>query len=384
MESENNSNNNEELKTKYIEFIKLINENSTNENKIILNEENYKEKINLYLKNINENKKFKKYLLDRRDKLFYSDNLKLFDNINIRKILEKVSDETKTQIWTYLQLFYILSNTNNDNYTLKLITNIEENINGKPTPIKKCDDLVKDIMENIKKIMADLDNTNDVNPLTKLIEISKQLSEKYRNDINEGNITLNDLMEYILNFFKENNLDEHLGDLNLSDENLSNIFGDLLNMEELESFKNLSNFNFDSFSNLFGNIMEKNFKSKSENKPLTDKNLKDMEKYFENLSTDNQTSENLTIDEKDLDNSNNNISNLADMLFSQINNINLKSINGNETSNDGDETSNDNLSLNCLEELNKIKDNLMSELDDKQKDEIKNLTSSILKGFNIN
>ena len=108
MESENNSNNNEELKTKYIEFIKLINENCTDEKIVILDEEKYKEKINLYFKNVSENKKFKKYLLERRDKLFYSDNVKLFDNINIRKILEKVSDETKTQIWTYLQLFYIL------------------------------------------------------------------------------------------------------------------------------------------------------------------------------------------------------------------------------------------------------------------------------------
>lgn len=374
MESENNSNNNEELKTKYIEFIKLINENSAEEKIVILDEEKYKEKINLYFKNVSDNKKFKKYLLERRDKLFYSDNVKLFDNINIRKILEKVSDEIKTQIWTYLQLFYILSNPNNDNYTLKLITNIEENINGKPTGKKKCDDLVNDIMENIKIIMSDLDNSNDVNPLTKVIEISKQLSEKYRDDINEGNITLNDLMEYILNFFKENNLDEHLGDLNLSDENLGNIFGDLLNMEELQSFKNLSNLNLDSFGDVFNNILEKNFNSESENKkPLTDKNLEEMEKYFENLSTDNLSKENLTIDEKELDDKDNNLGNLADMLFSQINNINLKS----------NEEDNDNLSLNCLDELNKLKDNLMEELDDDQKNEIQNLTNSILKGFNI-
>ena len=126
-------------------------------------------------------------------------------------------------------------------------------------------------------------------------------------------------------------------------------------MEELQSFKNLK-FGLIFFGDYY-NISDKNEIDSENKKPLTDKNLEEMEKYFENLSTDNLSKENLTIDEKELDDKDNNLGNLADMLFSQINNINLKS----------NEEDSDNLSLNCLDELNKLKDNLMEELDDDQK-----------------
>ena len=113
---------------KYIEFIKLI--NNYNEKKIeIINNDEIKLNLKCYLQNISCNKKFKKYLLERRVKLFYSNNLKFIENCNIKNILEKVDEDTRTQIWTYLQLFYILENNGNDNYTLKLINSIENNIN---------------------------------------------------------------------------------------------------------------------------------------------------------------------------------------------------------------------------------------------------------------
>ena len=73
---------NTEVIDKYKEFIEIINNNI--EEKITIDESTVCTKINNYYQCIHENKKFKKYLLDRRDKLFYENNIKLFDNINIR------------------------------------------------------------------------------------------------------------------------------------------------------------------------------------------------------------------------------------------------------------------------------------------------------------
>ena len=45
------------------------------------------------------------------------------------------------------------------------------------------------------KYIKNLDN--DTNPLENLIKVSKELSDKYKEDITSGNITIEDLMGYI-------------------------------------------------------------------------------------------------------------------------------------------------------------------------------------------
>ena len=189
-----------ELVEKYNEFIEIVNEHL--EQKIVIVESSVCQKTLDYYNCIYNNKKFKKYLLERREKLFYADNLQLFDNINIRKILEKVDEDSKIKLWNYLQLFYILNDKNNDNFTLKLIENIESklNVNNDTNP------LIDDLVENIQSLLSEID-IND-NPLQKIISVSQTLADKYRDDIQAGKISLDDIMKYINKTMNNENLEK--------------------------------------------------------------------------------------------------------------------------------------------------------------------------------
>lgn len=368
---------NTEVIDKYKEFIEIINNNI--EEKITIDESTVCTKINNYYQCIHENKKFKKYLLDRRDKLFYANNIKLFDNINIRKILEKVDEKQTNELWNYLQLFYILNNTDNDNYTLKLIENIESKLKSKTTPetteTTETNPLIDDLLNSIQELLKEID-IND-NPLQKIINISQILADKYRDDIQAGNISLDDIIKYINKFMNNNELGENIFDsLDLSEENINKVFSNILNNEQLKSLINLDNIGGDNLnnnliSNLFENLLENNIK----NEKIGENKLKKMEEYFNNVSTDNCDNL-LELDDDEDSDDNKSLNNLSEMLFSQINNIknNIDSkLNENQTESEP---------IN-MEELDKLKNKLMSELTDEQQTEIKNLTENLLSGFGL-
>lgn len=384
--------NNNDLVIKYIEFIKLINNKNDNLIDIINDEESIKSKTNKYYTDINSNSKFKKYLIDRKIKLFYSDNVKLFDNINIRKIIEKVDEITENKIWTYLQLFYILNDDKNGNTTLKLIEQIEEDLHD-----NKSDKLINDIIESIKELFSNL-NENE-NPLEKIISLSNDLSNKYSKDIEEGNITIEELTACITNYVKENGM--NFGDfsnLDLSKDKILDMFKNILSEEQLESIMNLSNLNFadnipfDLFSgDLFKNLINNNIKKEINDKPLEEDELSKMEKYFKNISTDDISTNNVsTNDVSTNDVSTNDVSlekenilneketednNISEMLFKEFNNIN-KNLNTDSVDSL--------LNEDNLGKLEDLKNNLMNKLTSEQKSEINNLTNSLLKGFNLN
>jgi len=374
---------NTELNNKYKEFIEIINKNIDEE--ITIDESTICNKIERYYQCIHENKKFKKYLLDRRDKLFYANNIKLFDNINIRKILEKVDEKQTNELWNYLQLFYILNNTDNDNYTLKLIENIESKLKSKTTPettettktteTTETNPLIDDLLNSIQELLKEID-IND-NPLQKIINISQILADKYRDDIQAGNISLDDIIKYINKFMNNNELGENIFDsLDLSEKNINKVFSNILNNEQLKSLINLDNIGGDNLnnnliSNLFENLLENNIK----NEKIDENKLKKMEEYFNNVSTDNCDNL-LELDDDEDSDDNKSLNNLSEMLFSQINNIknNIDSkLNENQTESEP---------IN-MEELDKLKNKLMSELTDEQQTEIKNLTENLLSGFGL-
>jgi len=366
------------IETKYIEFINLINEHLDNKIELNIDSKSINNKLTNYFNCIKENKKFKKYLLERRNKLFYSDNIKLFDQINIRKILEKVDNTTNNKLWTYLQLFYILINTENDNYTLKLINNIENNLNDTDN---KCDDLINDIIANVKELLNDF-NAND-NPLEKLMSVSQQLADKYRDDIANGKITMEDMIKYITNVFNDNDLvnKDIFKDIDLSENKINEIFNNILSSDQLNSLKNLSNMDDNLMNGIFKNLLHNDISKNIEDKPLENNQINNMEKFFENVSTDNLDNTEITLNENEINETNNNeldLSNLTNMLFSQINNLkdNLSDTNENENEND-------NKSLNYLSQLDDLKNDLMNQLSSEQKNEINDLTSTILDGFNI-
>ena len=372
---------NTELNNKYKEFIEIINKNIDEE--ITIDESTICNKIEQYYQCIHENKKFKKYLLDRRDKLFYANNIKLFDNINIRKVLEKVDEKNKNELWNYLQLFYILNNTDNDNYTLKLIENIESKLKSKTTSetTSETNPLIDDLLNSIQELLKEID-IND-NPLQKIISISQILADKYRDDIQAGNIGLDDIIKYINKYMNNNELGENIfNNLDLSEENMSKVFNNILNNEQLKSLINLDNIGGDNInnnliSNLFENLLENNIKDEK----LDDTKLKKMEEYFKNVSTDN--CDNLLELEDEDSEDNKSLNNLSEMLFSQINNIknNIDMKLNNENQSDPEQKQ-EQEPIN-MEELDKLKNKLMSELTDEQQNEIKNLTENLLSGFGL-
>lgn len=367
-----------ELINKYIEFINFVNEIS-NLN-ITIEENSVNEKISNFNLQVKENKKFKKYLLEKREKLFYADNIKLFDNINARKILEKLDSENKNKFWNYLQLFYVLSDKDNDGYTLKLINSIESNLNDNKNSGTKCDSLVNDIFENIQDIFDNNDD-DESNPIEKMLNISKQIAEKYKDDVKAGNITLEEMIKCVTKFIQNNDSvnNDMFKNFDLSKDNLNEILGNILENDQLKSLLNntdLGNVDGNFVNNLMGNLLKNNLGISGDNnaiedKPLEDNQLEKMEEYFKNISTDDQNIENITLEDDDLNiNDNQNLNNLTNMLFSQINNFKSNL----------DEPLDQDVNLDSL---NKLKDELMSSLTPEQKSEFENLKNNIFKGFNI-
>jgi len=392
---ENNQKN--EINEKFNEFIELLNKISNIDLEI-----NNIEIIYKFYNIVKQNQKFKKYLLTRKTKIFYNGNVQLFESFNIRKLLEKTNYNNQKKIWNYLQLFYVLQSENNDNYTLKLIKDIENKFEEKSDA--NC--LINDVVSNIKELLSNLEDTEDsqTNPLEKLMSISKTISEKYAEDIKKGNITIEEIMTSITSSLEDNNLFNEDMFKNLNEEKIGNMFNNIINSDQVKNL-NLdslmgslgNNLGGDLAGNLVGNsnvgdifktLLKNNIQEKVnvEDKPLEDKQLEQMEKYFENISTDNPTNVPITIDKENLDNNSSNSSssngngngngnldlgNLTNMLFSQINQ-NKDSLNQNIN----------NMNID-FDQLNNLKDNLMNKLSDDQKNEINNLTDTLLKGFNM-
>ena len=365
----------EDLIQKYKEFITLINNNIDNEIKLD-DDSIICDKTKKYYEEIKENKKLKKYLLDRREKLFFSGNITLIDGINIRKILEKLNEEDNIKIWNYLQLFYIL-NASNDNFTLKLIENIESQLKSTP------DEIIEDLVSNIKDLVNDID-LND-NPLEKIMNISKSLADKYRDDINEGKIKLEDILKYINKYVTSSEVgDAFFKDLDFSEDNLNGIFENLLNSDQIQNLLNLKNgdnFNMENMNlnmvdGLFKNLLENNIENEEDK--LEDTQIKEMEKYFENISTEDVNPSILSNKTDYKNNSEETQSeNISKLLFSQINNIKNNLAKDEE---DENQIKEDDFSL---EKITQLKDELMGQLTTQQQDEIHNLTNTILSGFNI-
>ena len=391
----------EELIEKYNECIELI--NTISEDKLVLlkDEAVIIEFLNKYFNNIKENPKFKKYLLIRKIKLFYSDNLKLFDNFNIRKVFDKANNKQINELWNYLQLFYILQDKENSNYSLKLINNIENTINNKSPEnnqlvVKEnnAEGLIQDIIFSVKDILKDLSSNNTENPLENLIKISKTISEKYSEEIKEGKITIEDIMTSVQKVLADGNLinEDMFSDINISEEKISGLFKNILNEEQLKNIGNLGNIG--NFNNLFKNILKSDIEKQSvDDKPLEDKKLDKMEEYFKNISTDNPDGGKITLDEEDLKEEEMegiDLGGLSNMLMSQMGNLNKtveeSGIDLGGLSNmlmsqvkDMDIKNPEDVNFN---KLNDIRDNLLNNLSDKQKDDINNLTNTLLKGFN--
>jgi hypothetical protein len=208
--------------SKFLEFIIHIKEIVANKD-ILINIENISdneklEKIKNFNNSINSETNFN-YLLKKKIKLFSHKNPdtlliseSLFGNkLSLKKIFNNQDDTVKLVIWKDLHelLFYynkyLLENNLNDDKN-----NIEEKINKlsniiNPIPIKESlskilntdnlNDTTNNMINDIFDVFQNSHNIQNGNPLNNIFELSKSISEKYKNNIENGDIKIDDLLK---------------------------------------------------------------------------------------------------------------------------------------------------------------------------------------------
>jgi len=121
------------------------------------------------------------------------------ENLSLKSMLNNQPDDIKKIIWSYLHNLYLHSNIN-DNDKIKRLNEMLEDKN-KDVKDKLHDifgndinsqttNMIDDIVNSFEQIL----NNSKGNPLSGILNISQQISSKYADKINSGEIELNKLM----------------------------------------------------------------------------------------------------------------------------------------------------------------------------------------------
>ena len=253
------------------------------------------EKCDIAMEFLNNISKYNKEIADKNDSLFEND-IYLLHKVNFKEIWEsKISDNTRTKIWNYLQTFSMLSITINSNKDLKKIMNSLDNI-VKGDASENDNNELNAVLQNLRKLSTSLTKKDDdegiattehlknTEPVEKhfnnLFNGSKigDLAKEIASDLNIENIVKEnrDKPEDLLkNLFSGDNKDGKGFNIMNVVENISNKInkkitdGDLKEDDLMNEAKNMMA-NMDSNS-LFGNLFNKDGdKSKADNGGMPD------------------------------------------------------------------------------------------------------------------
>jgi len=174
----------------------------------------------------NLNEEYFDLFLEQKMKLFANKDLQLFDEkLSLKKIFNNRDDSIKSVLWSYLHLMVLMSDMakrkekGKKDRIKKLSKVIEENVSELEKNKEKAAKLNKSGMSDPKNIIKNMlnvdvnDDTNEMisdivksfestlngnsNPFAGILNISQQISSKYANKINTGEIELGKLMEGI-------------------------------------------------------------------------------------------------------------------------------------------------------------------------------------------
>ena len=311
----------EELRKKYNEILNFI-ISETNDKKIKSFKESYS---NEYLQDIvlkfcnilEADVKIFKLFLNRNSKSFRNKtNLIIIPDLNIKPYL---LDE-KSYLWECIQLLYAINRTGDEKYknnVNKIIETIEKyNLAETKTCSNNVDNMVMDIADTLRNNMVSASKeTQKVNPIENMIKTSQMISEKYGNRLKNGQISMNDMFESLGRMMGE--IDKKTS----NDDELKKVeMDDIPNAEEMMNELGIDTKGFNPMD-----MISKMLNQKKEKEELTDEQIKEMEEFYSNVST------------KDL----------------------LSEMQSNDT----------------LENLNK---NLMSHIPNDKKDELQNITKTLL------
>lgn len=212
---------------KYIEYFnKFIhqlniffsnNSDLINELTIIINE-NDEQKIlrgNNFINSLSDDEHFNGFI-NSKIKIFShkDDKTKLIsvsllgENLNIKKLLNHQTDDIKHIIWVYLHVLYynleILKESKNESRIKELEILINKNYNNNDTKNflnldvnNNTNSLINDIISSFEDSLKTSDNLS--NPFNNILNISKTISDKYSDDIVNGNIEFDKLLGSITN-----------------------------------------------------------------------------------------------------------------------------------------------------------------------------------------
>ncbi len=290
-----------EFKKKYNELVLIMHEisgdNRLKEYIENVNDNDLKLLIDKFCAAIEKDKKIRKLLLNRNERLFSEkNNIRIVPNINLKTFL--VNCKKKNYIWECIQLLYPIYRSGNETHkeTIgKIINKIEEfNYSGNSNKIEasskessnnktgKLDNMIMDIADTLRNnLVSDSKNKTKVNPLENMIKTSQMISEKYGKELKNGNVSMNDMFD---------SLGRVMGDIDKKtedDEELKKV--DVSEMPKPDDiFKNLglgemgkdgeSN-PLDMLSSLMGG------EKKNENKNLTPEQLKEMEEFYSKMNS---------------------------------------------------------------------------------------------------
>jgi len=292
-----------ELVNKFNEFITFLKNHTTSEkNKLLMENDNLTEdeiieKTNKYINFINEDKKYKNFLLNENKKLFMLNRDIYLVNFNLKSSYKKFSNEIKTHFWQYLQIIYVLGNKDNDNmdFNIKLLNKLEKNSNtegdenDEDLDLNIADKMIRDIAESFNDVKNI--NTKD-GAIDNILKTSQQIGEKYRDDLESGKLNFADMMNSFQKLAEtiddtDNNEDLDSTLFPTPDELFEKMMPGGFEGEQMKSmFKNMEgmlsgkggNNPLSMMGNLFG--MNKSGENMKEVDALTEEQIIELENYY--------------------------------------------------------------------------------------------------------
>ncbi len=321
-----------ELKVKYDELLDFIikqsNDPKVTEYKASYSNDDLNNIVLKFCEKLESDKKIFKLFVNRQSRIFGNKyNLKLVPNTSLKSILNK-NDE---YIWECIQLIYAIYRTGDDTYKFKvqkIVESIEkfnlgdlqseesEDSNNTEKPKNKVDNMVMEIADTLRNNMVSASKgTTKVNPIENMIKTSQMISEKYGNKLKSGEISMNDMFESLGRMMGE--IDKKTS----NDEELKKVeIDDIPDPNEMMSELGIDTNGFNPMD-----MISQLLNQKKEKQELTPEQLKEMEDFYGNVSTEDLLLENMntndSVDNK-LEKLNNNLMNkLPDDKKSELQNI---------------------------------------------------------------
>lgn len=285
-----------ELRKKYNELLDLV-VSATNNNKIKGFKESYSNNdlekiISKFCNTLESNNKVFKLFVNRHARVFGNKiNLKVIPSVSLKSLLSK----DKGYIWECVQLLYAIYRTGEDKYqdnVRRIVESIEKHNLGEnksetslssedsettdEKPKSSVDNMVMEIADTLRNNMVSASKgSQKVNPIENMIKTSQMISQKYGNRLKNGEISMNDMFE---------SLGRMMGEIDKKTSNDAELkeveIDDIPNPEDMMSELGIDTKGFNPMD-----MISQMLNQKKEKAELTPEQIKEMEDFYANVST---------------------------------------------------------------------------------------------------